>query len=239
MSITRTRIALAVAGSALLLGSPLAQASADYFPTSQATMGGHLYVADPTKDVTIQLGINQNSTNHYGILQWKDGVNGEWQNLYTVTKENSIKYDAQNQTFTIDSSLITSGEIYLGYIAAPDEHHYVNNKTDWIWEYQTGEANTSNRNLDGLIHAGVVYDYQGQLDAMCSYIPKTPTGENVALVGFEDKFKYDACYKDFDDLVVFVTNVQASPAPDPETYAMLLAGLGVVGAVARRRRKLA
>jgi hypothetical protein len=28
----------------------------------------------------------------------------------------------------------------------------------------------------------------------------------------------------------------AAPVPEPETYAMLLAGLGVVGAVARRRK---
>ena len=28
----------------------------------------------------------------------------------------------------------------------------------------------------------------------------------------------------------------ATPVPEPETYAMLLAGLGIVGFVARRRR---
>ena len=35
---------------------------------------------------------------------------------------------------------------------------------------------------------------------------------------------------------VYGGTVSASPAPEPETYAMLLAGLGVVGFVARRRR---
>ena len=34
----------------------------------------------------------------------------------------------------------------------------------------------------------------------------------------------------------YLGTVSASPAPDPETYAMLLAGLGVVGVLARRRR---
>lgn len=29
--------------------------------------------------------------------------------------------------------------------------------------------------------------------------------------------------------------VQTAPVPEPETYAMLLAGLGILGAVARRR----
>jgi hypothetical protein len=34
----------------------------------------------------------------------------------------------------------------------------------------------------------------------------------------------------------YLGTVSASPAPEPETYAMLLAGLGVVGFLARRRR---
>ncbi len=36
----------------------------------------------------------------------------------------------------------------------------------------------------------------------------------------------------------YLGTVSASPAPEPETYAMLLAGLGVVGFVARRRRPI-
>ncbi len=35
---------------------------------------------------------------------------------------------------------------------------------------------------------------------------------------------------------VFVDNMRVAAVPEPETYAMLLAGLGVMGAVARRRR---
>jgi hypothetical protein len=34
----------------------------------------------------------------------------------------------------------------------------------------------------------------------------------------------------------FATTAQASPVPEPETYGMLLAGLGLVGFVSRRRR---
>ena len=39
--------------------------------------------------------------------------------------------------------------------------------------------------------------------------------------------------KDFDDMVI---RVSVSPVPEPETYGLLLAGLGLMGVVVRRRR---
>jgi hypothetical protein len=35
---------------------------------------------------------------------------------------------------------------------------------------------------------------------------------------------------------LFITNTPVSPVPEPETYAMLLAGLGFIGFIARRRK---
>ena len=54
-----------------------------------------------------------------------------------------------------------------------------------------------------------------------------------ALLLFNDAFSGDG---DFDDMVVRVT---ISSVPEPEALAMLLAGLGVVTAVVRRRRSKA
>ncbi|MCL2645288.1 MAG: PEP-CTERM sorting domain-containing protein, partial [Betaproteobacteria bacterium] len=72
-------------------------------------------------------------------------------------------------------------------------------------------------------------------------ITYTATG---ATVGFEDGGGTPKCLNcksdwDWNDVVITLTNVGAAPPsviPEPETYAMLLAGLGVVGAVVRRRR---
>ena len=51
------------------------------------------------------------------------------------------------------------------------------------------------------------------------------------ILGFNDSFRGDA---DYDDFVVGVRFVSA--VPEPETYAMLLAGLGLMGFTARRRK---
>jgi hypothetical protein len=62
----------------------------------------------------------------------------------------------------------------------------------------------------------------------------------TAFVAFEDadRLQYGAGLNDWDDFTFSLTNVARNVihAPEPETYAMLLAGLGLVGAVARRRR---
>ena len=55
------------------------------------------------------------------------------------------------------------------------------------------------------------------------------------VIGYNDSAG-DAYLGDWDD---FVIGVNIAPIPEPETYAMLLAGLGLMGFVARRRKKSA
>lgn len=57
-------------------------------------------------------------------------------------------------------------------------------------------------------------------------------GEYDYLILFNDVY----ADSDFNDMVVGVKAVQA--IPEPETYALMLAGLGVVGFMARRRRQV-
>jgi PEP-CTERM motif len=52
------------------------------------------------------------------------------------------------------------------------------------------------------------------------------------VLGFNDAFSGD---RDFDDYKVGV-NFVAAPVPEPQTYALMLAGLGAVAFMARRRR---
>jgi len=50
------------------------------------------------------------------------------------------------------------------------------------------------------------------------------------IIGFNDGLRVDA---DYDDMVV---GLKVVAVPEPETYALLLAGLGAVGFIARRRQ---
>ncbi|HEY0562356.1 MAG TPA: DUF4114 domain-containing protein [Methylophilus sp.] len=85
---------------------------------------------------------------------------------------------------------------------------------DTGFTYSTGAGNL---NPDGLVHAAYAFN-----------------GNQPLTLGFEDLFA--AGDSDYNDLVVSLNNVAITPVPEPETYGMLLAGLTVLGAYAKRRK---
>jgi PEP-CTERM motif len=65
-----------------------------------------------------------------------------------------------------------------------------------------------------------------------SFVPYTKGGLYDLVLGFNDSAQVDGDYDDF------VVGLKVAAVPEPETYALLLAGLGAVGFIARRRRQL-
>ena len=63
------------------------------------------------------------------------------------------------------------------------------------------------------------------------FTPYTLGGAYQLILGFNDGLRVDA---DYDDLVV---GLNVAAIPEPETYALMLAGLGAIGFIGRRRQK--
>jgi len=68
--------------------------------------------------------------------------------------------------------------------------------------------------------------------AGAAFTPYTgPGGAYDLVLGFNDSLQVDGDYDDF------IVGLKVTAVPEPETYALMLAGLGAVGFLARRRRR--
>ncbi|MDR2093379.1 MAG: PEP-CTERM sorting domain-containing protein [Azoarcus sp.] len=233
MSRIINRIALAISAGAFLLAAPLAQADGEdaYNPKKAdkfneklagATPGGVLYVADPTQPVTITL-LDDDSLFHLTHdFYWYDYDTSNW-----------VKYDLEDYgVATLNGQTLTITPTTDQVAFAVGIKDKVGQVGYYIFGTGDGSLDTASNLKDptdvkylGDPHSVVYYDYTG---------PANVTKEaNVALVGFEDTVTF--FLSDYDDVIFTVGNI-ASHAPEPEAYAMLLAGLGLVGAATRRRR---
>ena len=109
---------------------------------------------------------------------------------------------------------------------------WVNVSDDGNLELKFTDITASNTNaFSGYAGSNLSNDRFGFLD-VSGFDFGDGAGEYDYLILFNDVYP-DA---DFNDMVVGVKAVQA--IPEPETYALMLAGLGVVGFMARRRRQV-
>ncbi len=85
----------------------------------------------------------------------------------------------------------------------------------------TWHTGAASGNSDGVVHANAVENWNG-------------TGRTY--VAFEDQ--RGGGDRDFNDYTFSFTNApMVNAVPEPENYVMLLAGLGMIGWIARRRKK--
>jgi hypothetical protein len=94
-----------------------------------------------------------------------------------------------------------------------------------------GGASVSNGQMGGA--PTLSYAVLGTQGEGGGFTPYTQGGLYDLVLGFNDSLNVDG---DYDDLVV---GLRLNPVPEPETYALMLAGLGAVGFIARRRQKRA
>lgn len=97
--------------------------------------------------------------------------------------------------------------------------------------YQSGQ--TVQVSLDGQLLGTVA-------SMTTAWITTTFSATNVAAGTHTLSFSGTADYLQFGDTSAFIDNIRmtVTPVPEPETYAMMLAGLGLLGCMARRKKNV-
>ena len=223
-----------LSASLLALGVTYAMPS-----VAQSVQGGHLYIQDLDAPVVITYEPSKSTHNNLLYIAGLDadgklvGGYGAWETLLRST--------GTSQDIAVFGNCYTclmTGKTY-SYTPAAGVVELV-----FFWANET-----TNKTFYSGPANGKAYDSSGNLGDLVTY---TATG---AKVGFEDgggtppKNSGWSTDWDWNDVVITLTNVGGTlpplppippppppPIPEPETYAMMLAGLGLIGAVVRRRR---
>jgi hypothetical protein len=129
----------------------------------------------------------------------------------------------------INQFYVNGGLVFNNLAAAPSTYgpFYAGTPLNFKFKDATDGSEVAN---GGNLLAFASYVVLGSYDTAGAFTAYTKGGEFDYVLGFNDGLKIDA---DYDDLVV---GIKVSVVPEPETYALMLAGLGIMGFVARRRR---
>jgi len=207
---------------------------------NDAVFSGGLYIVDTSKPIefTFVFSESQGNVKLEVATLFANNSDSVWQTVFKTVGDSVYQGGTTTQSYTYTYNL-PRDPIAVQY-GTPDSEPaqivlrftYSDPKTGEIKEQWSGMYPETNKD-SGTDHMVVFYDY----------------ANGQALVGFEETRRYPAnmpagnAWKDYDDLVVLISNVNngvlpPTPAiPEPESWAMLLAGLGMVGITARRRRR--
>jgi hypothetical protein len=160
------------------------------------------------------------ASGQYGI-ELRNGVAGKAQNGVNFVELDTTQNSWMSQTVTIS----TAGSYLLSfwYNSRPDNGNRPENtdKLSWSFDGKSGE---------------VVKNYEKDNSKTWSQFTQTFTfsAPTQLALKFSAKGASDSYGGSLDN--VSLTRM-AAPVPEPESYAMLLAGLGLMGAIARRRQQ--
>jgi hypothetical protein len=131
--------------------------------------------------------------------------------------------DTDTFTFTLSSGTLSNKGALNASISGPVAAGALNFTFADLFQ---GTAIGNGQNLGDFTSYAVLGSFAGSV-----FTPFTLGGQYDLILGFNDGLRVDS---DYDDMVV---GLRVTAVPEPEMYALLMAGLGAVGFIARRRRQ--
>ncbi|MDR2208911.1 MAG: PEPxxWA-CTERM sorting domain-containing protein [Azoarcus sp.] len=206
-------------------------------------LGGRLFIQDINKPIELMfgyakpdvLGISRSihsSMVSIGTIDHNGNMVDNWVEIFKTSAHPDKNLSGEQIATWHNTNLDTNGVVPLNFWASAGAVEVV-----FRWTNQsTGEVYYSD--VLGLNPDRGMFPYTTVTYDTASYYDPGRWSQ-IGMEHFDGAAGAGGISWDWDDAIVTLTNVGATPTPipEPETYAMMLAGLGLVGAVVRRRRK--
>jgi hypothetical protein len=182
------------------------------------------------KSIIMGIGLLSSASAFAAPVQWVG--NGHWYDFISTSV-------TAPQAFALAQASTFSGmQGYLATITSAEENLFVavdiaGGNQAWIGGSDDGdEGNWTWRNGPEIGQAFTYTNWAGGEPNNCC------GGENYVVTNWGSTTWNDIGPSAFPDYTSYYVIEYSAPVPEPETYAMLLAGLGLLGFAAQRRKKL-
>lgn len=180
---------------------------------------------NPSKLTAVDLGINA-STNAYGVRLGEL----DWYNSATLRLNSSLDVLGVKWTLAVNFTTPSGPDANGGESFTLTIKNPINPTGDSIYGFELGDLNNlrNSFSLSGITVSNLRYQVVDGSGSGTSFLN---TSSNPGKTyWYNDELNHASLY------VLADFTAPAAPIPEPETYAMLLAGLGLLGFAARRRK---
>ena len=153
------------------------------------------------------------STTNWGVLNTEDGTSSFFKAAAGTYYDHFFSFELDGKYFLSETAVVNNNNnsVFVDNFASLEK--LVEGEWQFIDEFEfTNQSTTHSFGLQG------PGKYRTEVTAYS-------TGSNTAYGSIQTQIEY-------------ASNPDVTPVPEPETYALLLAGLGVMGFVARRRKSV-
>jgi hypothetical protein len=209
-------------------------------PAENMGLGVSMYIEDPNKPIEIRFGAWGNDAGGNTKWGYAYALHGSYVEIATLDANGNFVDNWEVLFYTNPTNPPNQAAVVELSWRNPDYRTW--SHSQWWhqhdFSYQAGEGAVEVVfRWSILTYPNTVYDSISESGLLSMYrVEFNVAGSEWSTFGANDGAGYRSSW---DNILITMNNITGSPSviPEPETYAMMLAGLGLMGVMVRRRRR--